>query len=311
VQSDLLRRLSASAALLGCALLWGSPIPVIGEMTQRWDLVTLGAVRYALALPLVFLIASASIGWRMPPLRPEGVSLVWLIAVGGVGLAGFALLYIVALSLMDPGTAAVIAAMAPITSGLVSSAFGQRPGRGLVVAVVLSVGGAALAAVDLDSPGDFLKLQGGEPLFILAQALWAWYSLACRRAMPTTPATLMTFATMVPGALTLFLAWVVGASFGWLMPWPAVIPTHDYYYIALLGFGSVALAIVFWNVGVAGLGLIASSLHMNLIPLIAMLAAYALGEPPRWEQVVGGAIVIVGVLQVQLGYLTKRRRLAD
>ena len=304
MQSELFRRLAASAALVGSAVLWGTPIPVIGEMMTRWDPLALGAVRYALALPLMLVITAASLGWKWPPLRPDGVSPLWLALVGGGGLAGFAILYIVALGLMDPGTAAVIAAMAPITSGVVSLAFGEKPSRGLLLAVLLSVGGAGLAAVDLNSPDDPIKLQGGEPIFLFAQVLWAWYSLACRRAMPKAPATVVTFATMVPGGATL-------AGAGWIEVWPTVVPATDYYYIALLGFGSVALAILFWNVGVAGIGLIASALHMNLIPLIAVLTAYALGIEPRWEQIAGGAIVIAGVLQAQLGYLLRRRRLAD
>ncbi|GAB5470938.1 MAG: DMT family transporter [Rhodospirillales bacterium] len=307
----MVRRLTASGALIACALLWGTPIPLVGEMLARWDPLYLGIVRYGLALPLVFLIASASLRWRLPPLRPEGISLLRLFMLGGIGLASFAVLYIVALGHMDPATAAVIAAMAPITSGLVALAFGERPSRGLLIAIALSVLGAAVAAWDFDAPDAGLQLQGGEAIFLLAQAIWAWYSLACRRYMPNTSPAVVTFATLIPGAFTLLAITALAAAFGGLKPWPEVIPTRDYYYIALLGFGGVALAILFWNLGVAGLGLMAAALHMNLIPLVVVLTALALGVEPRWEQLLGGALVIAGVLQVQLGFLLRRRRLVN
>ncbi len=283
---------------------------MIEDLSARWDALTLGVLRYMLALPLVFLIATGSNGWRPPPLRPEGAPLLRIVALGCFGLSGFAVLYIVALSFMDPGTAAVIAAMSPVTSGLVALFYGERPTRRLLVAVALSVVGASLAALDFDSEGQLFKFRGGELIFLFAQALWAWYSLGCRRVMPNTKPPLITFATMVPGALFLLAIWLTTEGLGVLPPLPQEVPTSDYYFIAFLGFGGAALAIVFWNIGVAGIGLLASSLHMNLIPLIVVLTAYALGIEPRWEQIVGGAIVITGVVQVQLGFLLSRRRRA-
>ncbi len=306
-----MRQFTASAALVATAIFWGSPIPLIGEISQRWDALTLGVLRFAMALPLVFVIASASLGWRLPPLRPEGVPLFRLLVLGGFGLCGFAIIYIVALFHMDPGTAAVIAAMSPVTSGLVALIYGERPSSRLLVAVFLSVAGALLAAVDLDSEASLFNFRGGEPLFLLAQALWAWYSIGCRRAMPQSSPPIVTFATMIWGGLSLFLVWLLMSALDQLPPWPEVVPVGDYYIIAFLSFGGAALAIVFWNLGVAGLGLIAAAMYMNLIPLIAVVTAYSLGIEPRWEQLVGGAIVITGVVYVQLGFVLSRRRLAN
>ncbi len=280
-------------------------------MSERWDVLTLGILRYALALPLVYFLAAASLGWRRPPLRPDGISLARLVALGGFGLAGFAVLFIVAIAHMDPGTAAVIAAMSPVTSGLVALFYGERPSSRLAFAVLLSVGGASLAALNLDADAALFEFRGGEPLFFFAQALWAWYSIGCRRAMPSAVPTVVSFATMVPAAAMLLACWLIAKALGMLPPWPSVIPVSDYYFIALLGFGNVALALVFWNFGVGRLGLLASALHMNLIPLFAVLTAYALGSDPRWEQILGGLVVIAGVVQAQLAVFLARRRKAD
>ncbi|MEO1193669.1 MAG: DMT family transporter [Pseudomonadota bacterium] len=310
-QSGLTQRLTASGALFGAAFLWGSPIPIVGEMMERWDVFYLGIIRYGLALPLMLVIAAASLGWRWPPLRPEGISYFRLFLLGGVGIASFAILYILALAYMDPAMAAVVAAMAPITSGVVALCFGERPSRGLLIAVALSVLGGGVAAWDFDAIGSPISFRGGEFIFLLAQVVWAWYSLACRRYLPNSTATVVTYATIVPGAITLCLLTLVIGAFGGLKPWPTTIPLADYGYIALLGFGGVALAILFWNVGVAGLGLTASALHMNLIPVVAISIAFLLGVEPRWEQLLGGTIVLAGVLQAQLSALRWRRILVN
>lgn len=297
--------------MIGCAIFWGSPIPLIEDLSARWDALTLGVVRYAIALPLVYLIASGSLGWHRPPLRPGGVPLLRLIALGSFGLSGFAVFFIVAIANTDAGTAAVIAAMAPVTSGLVALFYGEKPSLRLLIAVALAVTGAAVAAVDFDSDGALFEFRGGEALFILTQAIWAWYSIGCRRAMPDTPPAVATLATMLPAAVTLLLFWLLLQAFGLLPPLPHSVPSGDYFIIAFLAFGGTGLAIVFWNFGVAGLGLLASAMHMNLIPLFVVLTAYALGSDPRWEQIFGGSIVIVGVLQAQLGFLKARRRRAN
>lgn len=292
-------------------MIWGSPIPLIEDLSQRWDALTLGVLRYALALPLAFLIASASLGWKLPPLRPDNVGLLRLVALGGFGLSGFAVLYVVAIWHMDAGMAAVIAAMSPVTSGLVALAYGEKPSRPLMIAVALAVLGASLASMDFSSDAQIFTFRGGEIIFLFAQVLWAWYSLGCRRAMPTTSPAVISFATMLPGGITLLLLWLALLAFGAIPPLPQTAPASDYYLIAFLGIFGAALAIVFWNYGVAGLGLLASALHMNMIPLFVILSAYALGVDPSWEQMVGGAIVIAGVLQAQLSFLKPRRRLAN
>jgi len=296
-------KLTGSLALIATAFLWGTPIPIIGEMTDRWDPIHLGFVRYLIALPVSFLIASYVLGWRLPPLRPDGISTLKIAFLGGFGLAMFAVIFVYALAFMNPATAAVIAAMAPITSSLVAIFYGEKPDKSLGIGVALAVVGAIFAACDLSSlrseEEELFDLQGGEPLFLFAQILWAWYSITCRRAMPTSHPAVVTFATMVPAAFTLVTVTLVLDGLGWLRPWPDNDTTFDWVAIVWMGIGSLALAVLGWNIGVASLGLVVSSIHMNLIPIVVVLTVFVMGIEPKWEELVGGAVVIAGVIQAQ------------
>jgi len=53
-----------------------------------------------------------------------------------------------------------------------------------------------------------------------------------------------------------------------------------------------------------------ASIYLNLIPLVAItISVAALGTPLRWEQLIGGALVLSGVALSQFGaFLAFRRR---
>jgi drug/metabolite transporter (DMT)-like permease len=64
-------------------------------------------------------------------------------------------------------------------------------------------------------------------------------------------------------------------------------------------FGGILL----WNHGVRQFGIVVPSLYMNLVPVVAVLLSAAIGHPPTWWHLAGGALVIVGIA---LTYLRRR-----
>lgn len=61
-----------------------------------------------------------------------------------------------------------------------------------------------------------------------------------------------------------------------------------------------ALATVGWNTGVNRLGIQSGGLWQNTVPVFAVLIAMLLfGVQPLAEQLIGGAVVLVGVLYMQ------------
>jgi drug/metabolite transporter (DMT)-like permease len=170
------------------------------------------------------------------------------------------------------------------------------PRARVFLALVLVVPGAALAAVDLSGfqarPADLL----GACLILGAQASWAWYSLMWQR--------------WLRGWSQVAIA---GRSVSWCLPFVALAyglasvagathadyhsaPVFDAAAFALLTFGAVVLGVLLWNHSVARLGLAVTAVHLNLVPVVAMVISYGLGVVPRPGQVLGTLLVIAGVL---------------
>ena len=68
---------------------------------------------------------------------------------------------------------------------------------------------------------------------------------------------------------------------------------------------SIALAYVIWNYGVRKLGATHTAVFGYITPVVAMLVAWpALGEIPTVGQVVGAAIILVGLYLARSGVIT-------
>ena len=302
--------LVANAVLVVPILAWGLPIPFLDSFFDRWDPIFSSFVRYGIALPVLYLV------WRVTrpepvPLKPAWVGWGPILRCGGIGLVGFTATYSYALDYMHPLTAAALSAATPVVAAVMARLFFRQPlGEGLGLAIVLAVIGGVLATVDFDQvDGAGFELRGGEPILILACALWAFYSLDTQRALPGVPQLQATLLTFIPSVIFLPPLWLILHAFGlahWAPPvaeWQA----RDVGVLLWVTFGGIAIATVAWNYAVRLIGAVVATLYMNLIPLAALLSAMALGIEPRPLQLVGGAIVLAGVVQAQLRLLRKHR----
>lgn len=305
--------LLANLALLVPVLAWGLPIPFMDTFFDRWDPVLASALRYPVALPFVW-IAWRTLRRAPVPLKPNWVGWGPMIRVGGIGLIGFTVTYSFALDHMHPVTAAVLSAAAPVVSATVARLlFGRPMGKGIGLALLLAVIGGVLCTVDLDQVEGFgFVLRGGEPLFVLAAAFWAWYSLETQRVLPGLPQVQATLLTLIPAAILLPPLYLLLYALG-LSAAPPVAGTwrdDDIGVLLWVSIFGIAAATVAWNLGVKLVGVVVASLYLNLIPIAAILTALLLGVEPRPLQLVGGAVVLAGVVQAQLRLLKERRQAA-
>ena len=101
------------------------------------------------------------------------------------------------------------------------------------------------------------------------------------------------WASGVAGPPTLPIDWAELAMFSWV--------------VALGAVGGTFL----WNYGVRGVGVILASLLVNLCPLVAVAIAAFLGTPPTMWQLIGGALVVIGVVQLQLRQIKRPQASAN
>lgn len=304
--------LLANLSLLVTALVWGTPIPLFDWLLQRWDPVMLAWLRYTLALPVLFavllLLEGRSI--RREGLKPPDVGWGRLFLLGGFGVGGFAVFFTLGLSFSDPVMAAVLSTASPICAVLVGFlCWRERIGGGLWLGILLTVAGAGLASVEIEG-GFALRFGIGEALILLSLLCWAWYSASLPRWCPSASQLRATTVTLLPSALVMGVAWAGLASLG-LAAWRPVAPLPlDLPLLLWVAGSGVALGTLCWNLGVRRLGPVTAALYLNLIPVIAVLTALALGTVPRLEQLLGGGLVMTGVLFVQLSNLHRARRRA-
>lgn len=289
---------AANAAIFMTVLAWGGQIPMMSSLMQRWDPYWMGAARYACAIPflLVALRMSGERGAWLPPNLP------WMkvAALGFFGISGFGLLFSLGIRASGPVMSAVIMAFGPSIAALVARFFFKAPlPRGMWLALLLGCGGATLAMVD-PAHLDKIEIKGGEGLLLLASMIWYWYSLQAPRWLPGLSNIQMSAVTMSAGALSMLAIypalWATGIA------GPPTLP-EDGSELAMFAWvvvlGSVGGTFL-WNYGVRGIGVVLASLYSNLCPLVAVGVSAFLGTPPTTWQMIGGALVIAGVVQLQL-----------
>lgn len=300
---DVRRLLLANLALLITQIFWGSQVPIMSVLLATWGAFELSVFRFAIALPLFL----AVLAWerRKAPDAPH-VSLGRVALLGILGTAGFNLIYTFAIRFAGSVGAAVVASMLPLVAAIIMWVWqGQRPGKGMGLAVVCAIGGGLFASsfggASADPASGDPAFGGlGEFLMLVALAVWTWYSHSAQTWLAGWSQMHISAATVVPAALFLAAAYAIAAMAG-QVPFPPALPSaRDAGLLIFLGVGPVFLGIMGWNFGVRGVGVVVASLYLNLIPAVAVATAALFGEQATWQQLLGGAIVLAGVVQVQV-----------
>lgn len=297
--------LAPAAGLLLSALFWGSMGPITWSLTRVYDPVTIAVLRYAVGVPLLLLFAAVLA--RAAFARP----LPWgRVARLGLSMTGFSLLYTAGIMFSHPVTAAIILMCGPVISTLMARRMVGAPiPEGFAPALALAVcGGFAVVLGSPQAAGSGFGLQGGEPLLVAAQTVWAWYSIRGQQWLGDRGQIALSAVSSAAGCAFLIVVWSALAGAGALdVPREAPSWLHVFY-LLWVGLAGVALAVLLWNWGVSRLTLPVAALYGNASPVFAVATAALLGENPTWLQVAGGAAVLAGVLSLQVRQLVRVRR---
>ena len=227
-----------------------------------------------------------------------------VLGYGIFAVAGAQLAYFNAISHLSVGVALLIEYLAPVLIvGYLWARTGRRPGRLTVAGVVLSLAGLVLV---LDLAGEVrVNLVGVLWALMAAVGLAVYFLLSDEGGNDAVPPIALAGAGLVVGAVVLGVAGVSGvlpiaASTadvqlgGQLLPW----------WVAGLELAVVAgaFAYVLGIVAVRRLGSTVGSFVALTEVLFAVLFAWLLlGELPAPVQLLGGALIVMGVLAVHLG----------
>ncbi|MCC7046981.1 MAG: EamA family transporter [Alphaproteobacteria bacterium] len=287
------------AAMGVTCLLWGTMVPFTAELFASVDPLFYSALRYLMGMGAMgFLVLMTERRFlqraRLPVLR--------VLALGGVGMAGWATLFALGIYFSDAITAAAVLASGPIVAALMGRAMtGEKLRLQVMLGIALAVAGGVLVAIGKPVDGAAAGFRGGEVILLVALCCWTWYSIKAQQWLAPLGLTQvrLTLWTISGGCVWLWAiylaAWALGIAptprpFGAAAAWAMMV---------WVGFGGTGIAIWFWNYGASRLGTTIATVNLNLVPVIAVLTSTLLGHYPTMPQLAGGAVVIAGVLWVQ------------
>ncbi len=290
------RRLLGHAAILTTAVLWGSLIPLLDVLLAHIDVYALSMIRYGIAglLLLGGAVAAGGTAWL------RGLPYGKVLLLGIAGMAAFATFYTLGIAYSAPATAIVINAATPIISAVFAAiVYRMKFEKGTGIAFLLAAIGATISSLGREGASYEFDLRGGELFLVVAAVCWAWYSINAQSWLAGLGQTQITAVTLAAGGLGVTAVFLVAAAFG-AAHLPANLPGDVVALLAFITLGATLTGVVCWNFAVGRLGVIIATLYLNLLPVIGMITAAAIGRTPTAMQLVGGGIVIVGLAQLQL-----------
>jgi drug/metabolite transporter (DMT)-like permease len=286
------------ALLVMLVLIWAVSWPVIKIGVAAVPPLWFACLRYAIATACLF----AFVGWRGALAFPPRAD--WaLVAVSAVlQLAAYSALTGIALTVLPPGRASVLAFSTPIwVVPLASWRLGEHIGRSGMVGVVLGVAGAlAIAAPSLRPASAGQALSYG--LLMGAAGTWAISIVFVRsHRFSASPLELAPWQMLVAAGLLLPMALLVeGAP-------PPIDPSGA---ASLAYVGPIATAFAYWAVVEAGRYFPASTISMALLAapgLGIVISAVLLGEEIGMSLIAGAALTAAGIrLATRQGAISQR-----
>jgi drug/metabolite transporter (DMT)-like permease len=278
---------AAAYAGLACATIgWAAAFIagkiVLAEMTP----LPVAAWRYAAATVILLPFALR----RVIPgdLRATAVPLGIMVVCGGVF---YPWLFLLALARTSAINAALLIALNPVLTLLLSPLAGEHPDRRRLVGVALALTGAA-TVITAGDPRSVTVANRGDLLAVAAAASWAAFNLAARSV-----------AVRLPGSVTNCVVYGAGCmTLGFLgrreHPWAQLAAATAAARGGLLTMAvlSSVLAGQLFLVGVRTVGVSRTVVFVYLVPVVtAVLSVALLGESLRPAHVLGGAGVLAGV----------------
>ena len=246
----------------------------------------------------------ALLRWREGAIRlPRGDTLK-IALLGLIGFGCYQILWPVALQTIPAGDSALLIATTPVMTALLAMATGaDSPNAVKLIGAFVSFSGVALVI----AAGQGLVLGAslvGDLLTLLAAACWAVYTVFGAKILRRHSPLVTTTWAVLAGTLLIApfgIAQLASADLTDLAP----VIILAIIYSGTLSAG-VANVVIFHAVKMLGPTRVTA--FQFLVPALAvLLAAIFLSEPIRPVQLVGGAIILLGVALLRRGSMPGRR----
>lgn len=211
----------------------------------------------------------------------------------------YQLLFLLGISRTTSGNTALIISTIPMWTALLATSFlNEKLLKIAWLGLFLALGGTVLVALqkgDVDVGSENLM---GNLCILGAAFAWAIGTVYSRPMLKQiSPMQLSAFAAAM--ALPFHLS-IAGGNY--TASWPALQSTEIWLIILYSGILSTGLALPLWNFGVRHAGAAHAAVIQNLVPVVAIVAAWLTrDEVASTAQIVGGVMILGGLLIMRLG----------
>ncbi|MEO2028329.1 MAG: DMT family transporter [Fuerstiella sp.] len=285
------------AALVGVALIWGINIPIMKTGLDQLDPFVFNAIRLTISACVLggFALREHRRGHRSKP----GVSRTRILIYGIVVSGFYQLLFLLGIDRTTSGNTALIICTVPMWTALLARLFiGERLLRLAWCGLLVALSGTVIVALqkgDVTTGSEYLA---GNLCILGAALVWSAATVGSRSMLKSiSPLRLSATAAVI--ALPLHLLFAVGR---YEQSMSALQSVDVWLIIVYAGVLSSGLALPMWNFGVRHAGAAHAAIIQNLIPLIAILAAWlARGESATTAQLFGGGLILGGLVIMRYG----------
>lgn len=273
-------------ALLTTVLIWGSTFVITKAALRDLGALTLCVLRFAIAYALLVPLA-----WRQG-YRPGLSARSEFLCFGLTGVALYYGLQNLGLLFTSSANAVLVLSIIPAVTALLAMwLLRERLGIPQVLGIVLALVGASLVGLATTDSQDAPHPLLGNALILGSVLAWATYTIQGKRLSVTYPPLVSTTASMGAGILMLLPLALGELALSGLprMSQSGLLAT------LYLGLAATALPMFLWNYALSLVAASVASLYLNLVPVVGVLFALAVGERIVALQVVGGVIALAGV----------------
>ncbi|MEZ6132740.1 MAG: EamA family transporter [Planctomycetaceae bacterium] len=280
------------ASLLGVALIWGVNIPIMKIGLEHVDVYVFNAIRLIISS---IVLAALALRERQQGIRPTAsITRRRIIVYAMIVSATYQFLFLLGIARTTSGNTALIIATVPMWTALLARIFLSETLRRLAwTGLTIALAGTIIVALQNRNVS-----AGGEHLVgnlcVLGAALsWAAGTVYSRPMLHgISPMQLSASAAVI--ALPLHVLFAAGR---YADAMPTLQSVNLWLIIVYSGVLSTGLALPMWNFGVRHAGAAHASAIQNLIPLIAIVAAWlSRGESVTTPQLIGGTLILSGLV---------------
>ena len=279
-------------ALIATILIWAVNFSVVKATLNHLHPFAFNSIRL-IGASAIFLLLTRIV--PSPKIRTEDWPRIVVLAL--VGHLGYQLFFILGLRETTASNSAILLSLTPVFVAVFGTLLGiERPGALAWTGIGVSVLGVYLVIHDTVATGGSRL---GDGLALGAACCWALYTvlghpIVERYGSFKTNAYTMALGTL--GFLPFGLPALVDVE-------PSTVPAAAWGGTVFSLVFALVAAYCFWYYAVSRIGPTSTAIYSNLMPALALVTAWlTLGEPIGAYQIVGAAVILLGI------YLVRRPR---